>query len=193
MPKESIVRDEDENPTHIRVTSDDKRESTLYEYDNSFVATVIGEHKGKPVEISSHNPDGTTDAYEYDDSFVANVSGCHRGEQKNDDGGPCFLTTACVQFAGLPDDCHELAVLRYFRDRYVSQLDDGTALISQYYATAPAIVHAIDTTSNRSQILADMLSEIRRIVAEIQDGRLHSAVVLYRLMFERLKKDLLHS
>lgn len=84
MSNESTVYDEDGHPTHVRVTSDDGRSSTLYEYDSSFVADLFGDHRGKPVEEANHHSDGTTDAYEYDDSWISNLLGDHRGKQKND-------------------------------------------------------------------------------------------------------------
>src|SRR6185295_8850185 len=38
--------------------------------------------------------------------------------------GLCFITTACAQAQGLPDDCEELTVLRGLRDDYIRQLPD---------------------------------------------------------------------
>lgn len=83
MADESIVRDGDDNPTHVRVTSDDGTESTLYTYDASLAANLTGDHRGDPVEASDHHPDGTTDAYTYDNSAAAILTGDHRGTQKN--------------------------------------------------------------------------------------------------------------
>src|ERR1039458_9391814 len=108
MSKNSTVYGHYVQPTHIRETDDDGRRSTLYEYDDSIIRGTLNDHKGKAVEISEHDKDGTTDAYEYDDSIIRGTLNDHKGDQKNDDGGGCFLTTACVQFAGLPDNCHEL-------------------------------------------------------------------------------------
>jgi hypothetical protein len=84
MPNESIILDEDGKPTHIRVTSDDGSESTLYKYDNDFWANLTGNHRGSAVEVADHLKDGTTNAYEYDNGFWANLTGNHRGRQKND-------------------------------------------------------------------------------------------------------------
>ena len=130
----------------------------MYEYDDSIIRGTLTDHKGKPVEISEHRKDGKTDAYEYDDSIIRGTLTDHKGDQKNKTEG-CFLTTACVQFGGLSDNCHELMVLRGFRDRYVSHLPGGASLMSEYYATAPTIVQAIDRAPNRSELLSDMLTE----------------------------------
>ena len=83
MSSESIIRDDDGRPTHIRVTSDDGSESRLYEYDSSAAANVFNDHKGKTVEVSQHHEDGTTDAYEFDGSAAANVFNDNRGKKKN--------------------------------------------------------------------------------------------------------------
>lgn len=40
--------------------------------------------------------------YDYDDCPI----------YKGNDSGGCFLTSACTEARGLPDDCHELTVLR---------------------------------------------------------------------------------
>lgn len=187
MSKESIIRDDDGNPTHIRVTTDDGSRSILHEYDDSNLAGLIGDRKGERVEIADHNEDGTTDAYEYDNSLTSGLSGDHRGEQKNDSGGLCFLTTACVEHAGLPDDCHELTVLRHFRDDYVANVQGGASLISEYYATAPGIVSAVAQRQDHSVIWRSVLAEIRSIVHEIEVGSRASALARYKALFESLK------
>lgn len=67
---------------------------------------------------------------------------------------PCFLTSACADFAGLPDDCFELSVLRRFRDEILMQMPRGTDDIALYYRIAPAIIERIDASPRRSRELA---------------------------------------
>lgn len=64
----------------------------------------------------------------------------------------CYVTTACVTFQGLSDDCNELQVLRQLRDRYVINLQNGTTEIEEYYSLAPKIITAINKLNNRSEI-----------------------------------------
>lgn len=52
----------------------------------------------------------------------------------------CFITTACCEYKGLPDDCHELQNLSSLRDRYILQHPIGGPLVKLYYDTAPLIV-----------------------------------------------------
>jgi hypothetical protein len=67
----------------------------------------------------------------------------------NPEGGTCekrgcFLTTATVGAAGLPDDCWELATLRAFRDGWLARHPGGAALTARYYRLAPLLVRRID-------------------------------------------------
>lgn len=188
MSKESIIHDEDGNPTHIRETSDDGRESTLYEYDDSISSNIFGNHKGNPVEIADHREDGTTTAYNYDDSIISNITGNHRGEEKG--GSGCFLTTACVEFAGLSDNCRELSTLRAFRDNYIAGLSNGRSLIADYYARAPGMVAAIQSRNDRHMIFSRMLMEIRSIVADIERGANAFAMARYFNMVQGLSEFL---
>lgn len=56
---------------------------------------------------------------------------------KGQDSSGCFLTSACVEAKGLPDDCSELSVLRHFRDSYLAGIEEGKAEICEYYHVAP--------------------------------------------------------
>ena len=60
--------------------------------------------------------------YDYDDCPI----------YKGNDSGGCFLTSACTEARGLPDDCHELTVLRAFRDGYLRSQPEGEAEIAEY-------------------------------------------------------------
>lgn len=66
----------------------------------------------------------------------------------------CFLTGACTEFAGLPDDCFELSTLRRFRDEVLMQMPRGKDDIALYYRVAPAIVERIGASPRRSRELA---------------------------------------
>ena len=61
----------------------------------------------------------------------------------------CYLTSACTEARGLPDDCAELTAFRAFRDGYLAAQPDGEALIREYYNIAPGIVTCINTCSDR--------------------------------------------
>lgn len=55
----------------------------------------------------------------------------------------CFLTTACCETFGRPDDCWELETLRGFRDSVLAAMPGGTEDMADYYRLAPRIVDAL--------------------------------------------------
>ena len=57
--------------------------------------------------------------------------------------GFCFVTTAVCQAEGKADDCPELTAFRAFRDGWLSETEQGRALVREYYEIAPAIVAAM--------------------------------------------------
>ncbi len=91
MPTESTEFDNDGNPLYIRVTSDDGRESTKYKYDKSYVADLVGDHKGEPVEIADHHKDGTTTAYDWQGGPNGFFNGNRGSEKGSDSGGSGLL------------------------------------------------------------------------------------------------------
>lgn len=66
----------------------------------------------------------------------------------------CYLTTACVEEAGLADDCFELQTLRRFRDNVLAHMQGGREDIARYYRTAPAIVARIEASGQAPRELA---------------------------------------
>lgn len=64
----------------------------------------------------------------------------------------CVLTSACVRFRGLPDDCQQLRELRQFRDNYLIHRPDGESLLQEYYMKAPALVQRIEQSSRAEEI-----------------------------------------
>lgn len=63
--------------------------------------------------------------------------------------GGCYLTTACMKHMQekFDDNCEELTILRWFRDKFVPEED-----IKHYYKIAPIIVDTIDKLDNNKQI-----------------------------------------
>ena len=117
--------------------------------------------------------------YDYD--------GCHIYKNASTSGG-CYLTSACVEAMGLPDDCLELTTLRDFRDNWLAHQPGGKEEIKRYYEVAPGIVTAIHTKENAKAIFTEIYNElILPCVALIQEGKKEEAWKLYRDATERLK------
>jgi hypothetical protein len=94
----------------------------------------------------------------------------------------CFLTTACVGYRGLPDNCEELTVLRGFRDNYMRNLPEGKSLIEKYYQVAPQIVAVIDGRTNHREIYEDLYVILRTCVEVIKEGNNSLALQVYKDM-----------
>ncbi|WP_409969391.1 leucine-rich repeat protein [Bengtsoniella intestinalis] len=94
----------------------------------------------------------------------------------------CYLTTACMehQLASFDDNCHELTVLRSFRDSYLKSHHPED--IQTYYLTAPSIVDAINSKENATAIWAKVYDElIVPSVDSIQGHKLEQAYTHYKI------------
>jgi len=116
-----------------------------------------------------------------------------RWRKKRDDTGKsrkkggCFLTTAACSYKGLPDNCHELEVLRGFRDRYLLSSAEGQRLVSEYYDVAPEIADQITEVED----LDGVWDVVVQCVHDIESGNVELATSRYRQMVEALKAKLL--
>ena len=108
------------------------------------------------------------------------------------DTSSCFITTACVEAAGLPDDCIELQTLRQFRDSYLQKSKEGRRMIREYYKVAPRIVKEIRKKTNSSEILSEIFEDIKKIVSQIKNGNSRKAIISYKDIILRLEKEYTH-
>lgn len=116
------------------------------------------------------------------------VKDCPKYRPRGSGSSGCFLTTACCVYKGLPDDCHELQVLRKLRDEYIKEQPYGEELIGNYYAEAPLIVKAINSSEERDSILEETYQKIVSIVKVIEDGKNDEAVIQYMMLLHKLSK-----
>ena len=107
-------------------------------------------------------------------------------------GGGCFLTSACVEAKGLPDDCHELTVLRRFREEYLRPLPEGETEIAEYYDIAPQIVSTIRLREDSLSIFSDIYdSLVKPCVDLIEKGENEVAHTIYKDRVHKLKEQYL--
>lgn len=121
-------------------------------------------------------PDDNCKHYDEKSSFSSGSSGI------------CFLTTACCEYMGLPDDCRELQTMRRFRDSYLRNIPNGPEMIALYYEDAPAIVAAIQSHPQKQEILDGMYKQICEIVSMVEKGENDKAVISYLYMTYRLTR-----
>ena len=76
-----------------------------------------------------------------------------RGVESWSSGGcGCYITTACVKYMRLHDDCDELITLRHFRDNYMLSSNNTKEMVDTYYSIAPDLVKAIETKEDAYEI-----------------------------------------
>ena len=113
----------------------------------------------------------------------------HMAEKLNseddDSSGGCFLTMACCENKGLPDDCYELEVLRDFRDNYM--MSEHYEEVTRYYEQAPGIVAAVNRLPNAKFIWNETYDKIVIAVDMIERGEQEKAFELYKSLFGDLR------
>lgn len=106
-------------------------------------------------------------------------------------GSGCFLTTACCQYKGLPDDCTELTILRNFRDNVLMQNDEERNLVEEYYRIAPELVERIEQQPDARDIYEQIYMKIQQIIEQINKDNYASAINCYKDMVYTLQDRLL--
>jgi hypothetical protein len=101
----------------------------------------------------------------------------------------CFLTTACCEVLGLPDDCFELRTLRRYRDETLPAMPGGNAAIAAYYGLAPSILDRLPPDDRATRLIAVYA---RFILPSAIAARLGFDALAYRLyagMMDELVRD----
>jgi hypothetical protein len=172
-------------------------------------ATATGKEDG--IEYREFTGLGGGRVYDYltmgslIDRYTTNLELAKVGQRQTEEGmkaltqGPrsrpkkkgklCFITTACIQAKGLPDDCEELTVLRAFRDGYLLKKANGRQLVELYYRHAPRIVKAIAEQENTASIYDQLYEVIRACVEAIKRGDNEFAYTTYCRMVTSLKEQ----
>lgn len=147
-----------------------------YWYDNHYACKKTGKEVNEDIYYKYCRN------YDYDDCPI----------YKGQDSSGCFLTSACVEAEGLPDNCHELSVLRLFREEYLRKIPGGPDEIAEYYFVAPQIVEAIKLRKDSLAIFKSIYTEvIKPCVEMIERGENDKAHKLYRASVEQLQLSFL--
>jgi hypothetical protein len=111
-----------------------------------------------------------------------------RSVSKEDDDGSCFITTACISYHNLANNCYQLSTLRNFRDIYLSQTEEGKNLIKTYYKVAPKLVSSLNQSQNRNLIYNTIFRNINKACSLIEKGEMEKAKALYVNIVIKLHK-----
>lgn len=127
------------------------------------------------------------DAYEEaGDLGFSSVSLDEDDEDENtNQGAGCFITTAATDFNGLPDDCHQLNVLRQFRDNVLLKNEKTRGMVHQYYNNAPSVVRALNALpeKEKAEEYNTIFGKIEKIVALIEKKNYDLATRQYSEMY----------
>ncbi len=163
-------------------------ECEFYYYDGGGCCAVKREKEGNS-SIDSDTVHNLCWGYHYEkcaryknrDKYYRSYDEIKDDEEKDTSSGPCFLTSACVETKGLPDDCHELQTLRGFRDGYLRNLPTGEEEIQEYYRVAPLVVKRIKEQPDALRLFEAIYNElIVPCVAWIEQGENERAHIAYR-------------
>lgn len=126
-----------------------------------------------------------------DQTFPAKARGVTTWEDGSKGcGGGCFITTACVKYLGLGDDCHELTVLRKFRDEFMLSHENGIKLAELYYSTAPEIVERLESLENSETVFKILYTDyIVPSVSAIESGNNELALSIYIAGYSKAREE----
>lgn len=100
--------------------------------------------------------------------------------RNNEEESDCFITTSCVKYFGLPDNCYELQTLRKFRDTYLLKSAKGQGLVLHYYLIAPALVKQMEQVKQRQFLFNNIFSQIRKACTAIERNEFSKATRIYK-------------
>lgn len=136
------------------------------------------------IDIYRGDPKGDHDSIHIavdTDTKTAHIIDTTNGDTEHTDVS-CYLTTACMKhfLSKFNDSCVELMFLRWFRDKFVSDID-----IKYYYDVAPLIIEKIESSSE-NELIYNWIYEhiINPCVIAIQKGD-------YEFAYNRYKNSVL--
>ena len=115
---------------------------------------------------------------------------CSHYVKTDSSSGGCFVTTACCEHYGLPDDCLQLTMMRTLRDRYMRYTDEGRRMIDEYYKTAPRIVEKLNASSNQDEVYSYIYTCLNDCVSLVKNEQDEEAMRAYYHMFEEVRNKL---
>lgn len=108
----------------------------------------------------------------------------------NNSGSGCYVTTACVEYMGLDDNCDELETLRYYRDMLVEEDEKFRNEVLDYYRKAPVIVQKIMQSNDKNEQLSSLYENlVQKCVSLLKEKKIEEAkqhyVDVYHSLLEK--------
>jgi len=106
-------------------------------------------------------------------------------DSSSNDG--CFITTSCIDYYGLNDNCYQLETLREFRDQFLLSSDSGKQMVSEYYSIAPHLVAQLENDINKDSHYKEIFDAITIACMAIEKKDYNMAISVYKNIVQKLK------
>jgi hypothetical protein len=103
-----------------------------------------------------------------------------RPKDRSSGDGNCFITSACVNYYGLSDDCYQLRMLRGFRDNYLLKSSEGEQLVKDYYRIGPRIVKLLLADRHKDKLFSFILEQVNSACDALEKNQNQMAETIYR-------------
>lgn len=126
----------------------------------------------------AENPDHGSIHIDYDSNTGEGTIVDTTSGEKEEIDTRCYLTTACMRNFknNFDDQCYQLDILRWFRDKFVSKEDK-----EHYYEIAPIIVKEIEKSNNKDMIYKYIYNNVvSYCVRKIEDENFQEAYSRYK-------------
>ena len=148
----------------------------MEEYTNVYNVSAQNDHSIYPDETTTLN----------------GVPAINYGVDETNGSTGCYLTTACVDYFGKPDDCYELETLRSFRDGFMQTSTEMKEAAKKYYVIAPKIVAKINSVPNKASVYQKMYTDlVQKCINLINKGKNKEAYETYKDYSEALEEKYL--
>ncbi len=103
--------------------------------------------------------------------------------------GICFISTACTEAMGLPDNCEELRILRRLREKHLLGTPAGNRILHEYRVLSDVILNWIENQDDKKDLYYDLY---HRLVCEtirlIGHGKINEAIYHYETIVREYKE-----
>lgn len=110
---------------------------------------------------------------------------------KHGGGGGCYLTTACLEAMGIPqEESQELEAIKLVTKEHVLRSREGKRDYILYHRKAPRIVSKIESRADSRKIWERVYERLRDITQTISNGELERGYQCYKSLVIELDSQL---
>ena len=129
----------------------------IEEYTNVYNVSAQNDNS---IALYDKNGSKIVEIYPDETTTLNGVPAINYGVDETNGSTGCYLTTACVDYFGKPDDCYELETLRSFRDGFMQTSTEMKEAAKKYYVIAPKIVAKINSLPNKASVYQKMYTDL---------------------------------